>query len=185
MTPPTSFDPGRDLPAPDQAYQQLLAQCRDWLAQRAGQAVHVTGVWAGGVWLAARLHADLGLAGEPGCISSTLHRDDFAQRGLSASTDATRLPFEVDGAHILLVDDVLQTGRTVRAVMNELHDFGRPASIALAVLLDRSNGRELPIAATCAGQRLAVPTDCRLSLEPLGERRAAPQDYRWELVRSA
>ena len=90
-----------------------------------------------------------GMPGAPGVISSTLHRDDFGSRGLSTRTDATNLPFDIEGRHIVLVDDVLYTGRTVRAVINELYDFGRPASVMLAVLVDRG-GRELPIAAAFA-----------------------------------
>ena len=84
-------------------------------------------------------------------ISSTLHRDDFGSRGLAAGTDATELPFAIDGRHILLIDDVLYTGRTIRAVINELFDFGRPASVQLAVLVDRG-GRELPIAGRLRGR---------------------------------
>jgi pyrimidine operon attenuation protein/uracil phosphoribosyltransferase len=123
----------------------------------------LVGVWSGGAWLAERLQADLGLAGTPGVISSTLHRDDFGARGLASGTDATHLPFAIEGAHILLVDDVLFTGRTIRAVLNELYDYGRPASVQLAVLVDRG-GRELPIAAAFAAARVALPTTQRLSL---------------------
>jgi len=79
------------------------------------------------------------LAGEHGVISSALHRDDFGSRGLAAHSDATNLPFDIEGRHIVLVDDVLYTGRTVRAVINELYDFGRPASVELAVLVDRGH----------------------------------------------
>ena len=96
-------------------------------------------------------------------ISSALHRDDFSQRGLSAGADHTKLPFEIQGRHIVLVDDVLYTGRTIRAAVNELYDFGRPASVALAVLVDRG-GRELPICAACAPATIALPPDQRLSL---------------------
>ncbi|TDM09619.1 MAG: bifunctional pyr operon transcriptional regulator/uracil phosphoribosyltransferase PyrR [Ideonella sp. MAG2] len=123
----------------------------------------LVGVWSGGAWLAERLQADLGLAGTPGVISSTLHRDDFGARGLASGTDATHLPFAIEGAHILLVDDVLFTGRTIRAVLNELYDYGRPASVQLAVLVDRG-GRELPIAAAFAAARVVLPTTQRLSL---------------------
>ena len=96
-------------------------------------------------------------------ISSALHRDDFGERGLSASTDATRLPYAVDGAHLLLLDDVLYTGRTIRAVLNELFDFGRPASVMLAVLVDRG-GRELPIEPAYAAAKVSLPPRQRLSL---------------------
>jgi pyrimidine operon attenuation protein/uracil phosphoribosyltransferase len=123
----------------------------------------LVGIWSGGAWLAERLQRDLGLAGEPGVISSTLHRDDFGSRGLSASADATHLPFEVEGRHILLVDDVLYTGRTVRAVINELYDFGRPASVTLAVLVDRG-GRQLPIQPSYSAARITLPQGERLSL---------------------
>ena len=122
------------------------------------------GIWSGGAWLAERLQTDLGLDGKPGLISSTLHRDDYAARGLSGGTGATRIPFAVDGARILLVDDVLFTGRTIRAVLNELYDFGRPAAVTLAVLVDRS-GRELPIEAAFAAVRVSLPATQRLSLE--------------------
>ncbi len=123
----------------------------------------LVGIWSGGAWLAERLHRDLGLAGEPGVISSALHRDDFGSRGLSGAADHTKLPFEVKDRHILLVDDVLYTGRTTRAVLNELFDFGRPASVTLAVLVDRG-GRELPIQPAFSAARVAVPPTQRLSL---------------------
>ena len=123
----------------------------------------LVGIWSGGAWLAERLHRDCGLAGEPGVISSALHRDDFSRRGLTAGADHTKLPFEIEGRHIVLVDDVLYTGRTIRAAINELYDFGRPASVALAVLVDRG-GRELPIEAACAVVKIALPASERLSL---------------------
>ncbi len=123
----------------------------------------LVGIWSGGAWLAERLHADLQRSGQPGVLSSTLHRDDFGSRGLASGTDATHLPFEVDGAHILLVDDVLYTGRTIRAAINELFDFGRPASVQLAVLVDRG-GRELPVEAVYCAAKIALPTGQRLSL---------------------
>jgi len=123
----------------------------------------LVGVWSGGAWLAERLQRDLQRPGEHGVISSALHRDDFGSRGLTVGTNHTRLPFEVDGKSILLIDDVLYTGRTIRAVINELYDFGRPASVALAVLVDRG-GRELPIQAAVSAARIALPCDQRLSL---------------------
>ena len=94
-------------------------------------------------------------------ISSTLHRDDFSARGLASGTDATQLPFDIDGRHILLIDDVLYTGRTIRAVLNELFDFGRPASVTLAVLVDRG-GRQLPIEAAFSAAKLVLPANQRL-----------------------
>jgi pyrimidine operon attenuation protein/uracil phosphoribosyltransferase len=123
----------------------------------------LVGIWSGGAWLAERLQRDLKLPGEHGVISSALHRDDFGSRGLAAGAEPTRLPFDVEGRAILLIDDVLYTGRTVRAAINELFDFGRPASVALAVLVDRG-GRELPIEAAYSAARIALPTSQRLSL---------------------
>jgi pyrimidine operon attenuation protein/uracil phosphoribosyltransferase len=122
----------------------------------------LVGVTSGGVWLAERLQKDLGLAGVPGVISSAMHRDDYARRGLAA-TALTKLDFDVNGAHILLLDDVLYTGRTIRAVLNEMFDYGRPASVALAVLVDRG-GRELPVQADFAAARVTLPADQSLEL---------------------
>ena len=122
----------------------------------------LVGVTSGGVWLAERLTQDLGLKEQPGVASSAMHRDDFARRGLAA-TAQTRLDFDVNGAHILLLDDVLYTGRTIRAVLNELFDYGRPAAVVLAVLVDRG-GRELPIQADYAAARMALPADQVLAL---------------------
>jgi pyrimidine operon attenuation protein/uracil phosphoribosyltransferase len=122
----------------------------------------LVGVTSGGAWLAERLQKDLKLPGEPGVISSAMHRDDFARRGLSA-TAQTRLDFDVNGARILILDDVLYTGRTIRAVLNELFDYGRPAAVALAVLVDRG-GRELPVQADYAAARVALPPDQALAL---------------------
>jgi pyrimidine operon attenuation protein / uracil phosphoribosyltransferase len=102
-------------------------------------------------------------SGEAGVISSALHRDDFGERGLSAGAGATKLPGSIDGAHIVLIDDVLYTGRTIRAVLNELFDFGRPASVSLAVLVDRG-GRELPVQPSFAAARVTLGQEQRLSL---------------------
>jgi pyrimidine operon attenuation protein/uracil phosphoribosyltransferase len=128
-----------------------------------GATDRLVGITSGGAWLAERLQADLGLSVPAGVISSAMHRDDFARRGL-ADGGVTRLPFEMEGAHLWIIDDVLYTGRTVRAVINELYDYGRPASVRLAVLVDRG-GRELPIQADCAAARLSLPADQKLSLQ--------------------
>jgi pyrimidine operon attenuation protein/uracil phosphoribosyltransferase len=143
--------------------ESLYAELRQGVRGLIQPETSLVGIWSGGAWLAERLQADLGLPGTHGVISSTLHRDDFGERGLAAGTDATHLPFAIDGRHILLVDDVLYTGRTIRAVINELFDFGRPASVQLAVLVDRG-GRELPIAPAFAAARVALRPSQRLSL---------------------
>lgn len=140
-------------------YGDLLAGVRSLLRPHTA----LVGIWSGGAWLAERLQRDLSLEGEHGVISSALHRDDFSSRGMTASADHTRLPFEIEGRHIVLIDDVLYTGRTIRAVVNELFDFGRPASVRLAVLVDRG-GRELPIAPAYCSARITLPAHQRLSL---------------------
>ncbi len=139
-------------------YRELLRGVRSMRTA----STYLAGIASGGMWLAQRLQKDLGLDGEAGVLSSSLHRDDFASRGLASSTSSS-LPFDVNGADILVLDDVLYTGRTVRAVINELYDYGRPASIRLAVLVDRG-GRELPIEAGFAAARVSLPATQSLSL---------------------
>ncbi len=124
----------------------------------------LVGITSGGAWLAERLQADLQLPGKPGVISSAMHRDDFSKRGMvSGGGGQTALAFDVNGADIILLDDVLYTGRTIRAVINELFDFGRPAAVKLAVLVDRG-GRELPIQPDFAAARVALPATQKLEL---------------------
>jgi pyrimidine operon attenuation protein/uracil phosphoribosyltransferase len=143
--------------------EALYAELRRGVQRLVKPGTVLVGIWSGGAWLAERLNADLMLPGAAGVISSALHRDDFGERGLSGAGTPTHLPFEIDGAHIVLVDDVLFTGRTIRAVINELFDYGRPAGVELAVLVDRG-GRELPIEPAYAASRVAVPATQRLSL---------------------
>jgi pyrimidine operon attenuation protein/uracil phosphoribosyltransferase len=121
------------------------------LAAEPQRRPHLIGIHSGGAWIAERLHRDLALATPMGTLSSAFHRDDYGRRGLPADMKSTDLPFEIAGADIVLVDDILFTGRTVRAALNELFDYGRPARVDLAVLLDRG-GRELPIEARFCGR---------------------------------
>jgi pyrimidine operon attenuation protein/uracil phosphoribosyltransferase len=144
-------------------YAELRTSLRSLLASYpAGAQPQLVGVASGGVWLAQRLQQDLALPGAVGVLSSSMHRDDFSQRGLASSAQ-TKLPFDVNGAHLIVLDDVLYTGRTVRAVLNELFDYGRPASVKLAVLVDRG-GRELPVAADIAVSRVSLPAGQSLQL---------------------
>ena len=124
----------------------------------------LVGIHTGGVWLAQRLQRALDIAEAPGSLDVTFYRDDFGSIGLHPRAKRTHIPFEVEGRDIVLVDDVLYTGRTIRAAMNELFDYGRPASIRLAVLIDRQQ-RELPIGAQFCGATLDVPQDQILVLE--------------------
>jgi pyrimidine operon attenuation protein/uracil phosphoribosyltransferase len=146
--------------------EQIRAACGDALA---GGATVLAGIHSGGAWLAERLAHDLN-AGAFGVVNVALHRDDYAKKGLHAQASPTSLPFDVDNRRIVLVDDVLYTGRTVRAALNELYDYGRPAAVELAVLADRG-GRELPVAARFVGGTLDVPADANLVLA----RDAAPR----------
>ena len=139
-------------------YVELLAGVRALLRPD----TRLVGVTSGGVWLAERLQRDLGLSGRSGVISSSMHRDDYARRGMTAGAQ-TQIDFDVNEAQIVLLDDVLYTGRTIRAVINELFDFGRPASVKLAVLVDRG-GRELPIQADCCAARVILPATQSLAL---------------------
>lgn len=124
--------------------------------------MHLVGITSGGAWLAERLQRDLSLPEPHGVISSALHRDDYARRGMTAAAQ-TQIPFDVNNASIILLDDVLFTGRTIRAVINELFDFGRPAMVKLAVLVDRG-GRELPIQADVCAARIVLPATQSLAL---------------------
>ncbi|NMM21594.1 MAG: bifunctional pyr operon transcriptional regulator/uracil phosphoribosyltransferase PyrR [Rhodoferax sp.] len=139
-------------------YLELLAGVRALF--RPG--MRLVGVTSGGVWLAERLQRDLNLTERPGVISSAMHRDDYARRGMTVGAQ-TQIDFDVNDAHILLLDDVLYTGRTIRAVINELFDFGRPASVQLAVLVDRG-GRELPIQADVCAARVTLNARQSLAL---------------------
>ena len=122
----------------------------------------LVGITSGGAWLAERLQQDLQLSGQHGTISSAMHRDDFARRGMSPGGQ-TLLPFDVNGSDVLILDDVLYTGRTIRAVINELFDYGRPSSVKLAVLVDRG-GRELPMQADFAAARVSLDSSQSLAL---------------------
>lgn len=122
------------------------------------------GLYTGGAWLAEKLHPQLGLSTPLGLMDIAFYRDDYHKQGLHHDPKRTRIGFEVEGRDLLLVDDILYTGRTVRAAMNELFDYGRPASISLVVLVDRG-GRQLPICAQFCGTRVEVPTGQRLRVK--------------------
>lgn len=134
------------LPEPERLLEALVTQMKDLAVPETG----IVGIYTGGAWVAERLHRALGVKTPLGQLAVTLHRDDFGRIGLHREARRSHLPFEVEGRDIVLVDDVLHTGRTIRAALNELWDFGRPRSVRLAVLADRG-GRELPIAPDFTG----------------------------------
>jgi len=153
------------------------------LAPRVGPASAMIGIHTGGAWVAERLHAALGMKAPLGYLDIAFYRDDYDRKGLARDPKRSKIPFDVAGKDLLLVDDVLYTGRTVRAAINELFDYGRPASVLLAVLAVRS-GRELPIEPDVAGLhpelepgqhiKLEGPEPLRLVLDRA--RRKAPEE---------
>ena len=143
--------------------EALYGELRKGVRALCTAQTRLVGITSGGAWLAERLQKDLGLPGSAGVISSAMHRDDFSRRGLAAAAQQTQLDFDVNGTHVILLDDVLYTGRTIRAVLNELFDYGRPASVRLAVLVDRG-GRELPVQADHAAARVTLPAAQQLAL---------------------
>jgi pyrimidine operon attenuation protein/uracil phosphoribosyltransferase len=148
------------LPEAEKLCEQLAAELRPRITPKTG----MVGLYTGGAWLAERLHPMLGLKHPLGLMDIAFYRDDYAARGLHHDPKRTKIPFDVNGCELLLVDDVLYSGRTVRAAMNELFDYGRPASISLVVLADRG-GRQLPICAQHVGARVEVPAGQRLRLK--------------------
>ena len=149
--------------------RQMADALKTRLAQRDIEDVAMVGIHTGGVWVAQRLHELMGLEEELGSLDISFYRDDFTRIGMNPQVRPSELPFNVDDRHIILVDDVLHTGRTIRAALNELFDYGRPASILLAALVERG-GRELPIEANVAGRAMELGDDEHVKLtgpEPL------------------
>lgn len=147
------------LPDAEMLVQAMAQQLEPYLNENSV----LVGMHTGGVWLAEKIHALLGRDIPLGTLDVSFYRDDFNQSGLHAEVAPSDIPFDVTGRDIVLVDDVLYTGRSVRAAMNELFDFGRPASIILAVLVDRG-GRELPIASQVTGAVLTLTPDQNIQL---------------------
>jgi len=153
----------KPLPDAEQLLTALIAQMRPQVAPDTG----LIGIVTGGAWLAERLHAALNLVVPFGTLDVSFYRDDFQHKGLKRQVAPSDIPFEVEGRDLILVDDVLYTGRTIRAAMNELFDYGRPARIRLASLVDRG-GRELPIAAQFVGATIDVRQSVELKRDAQG-----------------
>lgn len=164
-----------DLPAAEQLFMQLLAGVTPLLQSGAA----LVGIRTGGAWLSTRICETLQASGckvDHGILDSSFYRDDFKQRGLNADTKPSQIGFEVSGRDIVLVDDVLFSGRTIRAAMNELFDYGRPASIHLAVLANRG-GLQLPIAPQTCPFSCTLPSNKSLKL-----RQDASGQLHWQLM---
>ncbi len=149
-----------DLPNVD----QLLTTLSQRLRGAVDENTALVGIFTGGVWLAERLHADLNIRHPLGTLDVSFYRDDYQQRGLPREVRRSSIEFDVEKRDIILVDDVLYTGRTIRAAMNELFDYGRPGRIRLAALLDRG-GRQLPICAQFVAAEVEAPPDRLISLK--------------------
>ena len=142
-------------------YSQLETELTSALAGMPKLAI--VGIYSGGAWLAERLAKKLTIS-DLGFVDVSFYRDDYAKRGLKEEVRPSQIPFDVEGANIVLVDDVLYTGRTTRAAINTLFDYGRPARIILAALVDRG-GRELPISADFVAQSIVLPNEKMLVLQ--------------------
>ncbi len=152
--------PGNPLPDAEQLLTALIEQMRPAIGPETG----LIGIHTGGVWVAERLHQSLKLQTPLATLDVSFYRDDYEARGLHRDVKGSEVPFEVDGRDLVLVDDVLYTGRTIRAALNEIFDYGRPASVLLAVLVDRG-GRQLPVAAQFSGATLALKPGQNLALK--------------------
>lgn len=146
-------------------YRELANQVK--AALKGDEVVALVGIYSGGAWIAERLAKELNVT-QLGSIDVSLHRDDYAEKGLPTEVKPTHIPFSVEGATVLLVDDVLYTGRTTRAAINELFDFGRPKRVMLAALVDRG-GRQLPVAADFVARTVSLSSDQRLVLQRAGD----------------
>jgi pyrimidine operon attenuation protein/uracil phosphoribosyltransferase len=140
------LSPAPELPSIDDALGRMAEALKPLLSRKP----LMIGIRTGGAWVAERLHRMLKLPDPLGSLDISFYRDDFTRIGLNPQVKASALPVDVEGRHLILVDDVLHTGRTIRAAMNEIFDYGRPASVTLAVLIER-DGRELPIEAAVVG----------------------------------
>ena len=158
-----------ELASPDKLLEELADKLKTLLVERAIDQPLMVGIHTGGVWIANYLHQKLSLDQPLSTLDISFYRDDFSRIGMNPKVKPSKLPPQVDDRHIILVDDVLHTGRTIRAAMNEIFDYGRPASITLVCLVERS-GREIPIQADIVGQHLHLKEGQHIKLtgpEPL------------------
>lgn len=151
-----------NLPDAEALYQQLVIDVKQWICDKNLQQPLLIGIRTGGAWLAQRLQLDLELP-ELGILDISFYRDDFDERGLSSQVKSSELPDSIEDRPIILVDDVLMSGRTIRAAMNEIFDYGRPTSIHLVTLLDIGQ-RQLPIQADLVGTTLELPAGQKVKL---------------------
>ncbi|MBX9754027.1 MAG: bifunctional pyr operon transcriptional regulator/uracil phosphoribosyltransferase PyrR [Pseudomonadaceae bacterium] len=152
-----------NLPDPATLLPQMAAALTAHLQQRQISEPRFIGIRTGGIWVAEALLQHLGLQAPLGTLDVSFYRDDFSQSGLHPQVRPSALPFEIEGQHLVLIDDVLMSGRTIRAALNELFDYGRPASVTLVCLLDLNAG-ELPIRPDVVGASLSLAATERVKL---------------------
>lgn len=153
------------LPSPTELLSNMATNLQNYLTKHGITKPAYVGIRTGGVWVAQALLETMGKQDETlGILDVSFYRDDFTQKGLNPQVSPSALPFEIDNQHIVLIDDVLMSGRTIRAAMNELYDYGRPASITLVCLLDL-DARELPIRPDVVGEVLNLATDQRVKVQ--------------------
>ncbi len=161
---------------PDSLLNKITTDLINLLDTRAIEKPLMVGIHTGGAWFAEKLHQKLKLEDELATLDISFYRDDFSRIGVNPKVKPSSLPPQVEDRHIILVDDVLQTGRTIRAAMNEIFDYGRPASITLVCLIERS-GKELPIQADVVGQTLELAENEQIKL-------TGPAPLSWEILKN-
>jgi pyrimidine operon attenuation protein/uracil phosphoribosyltransferase len=157
------------IATPEKLLAELADKLKTLLVERAIDQPLMVGIHTGGVWIASELHKKLSIKQPLSTLDISFYRDDFSRIGMNPEVKPSQLPPQVDDRHIILVDDVLHTGRTIRAAMNEIFDYGRPASITLVCLVERS-GREIPIQPDVVGQNIHLKNNQHIKLtgpEPL------------------
>lgn len=160
---------------PEILLEKLATDLKNLLEHRSINNPLMVGIHTGGVWLAEKLHQKLNIQDALATLDISFYRDDFSRIGMNPQVKPSSFPAQVEDRHIILVDDVLQTGRTIRAAMNEIFDYGRPASITLACLIERS-GREIPIQADVFGQVLELADNEQIKL-------SGPEPLSWEIIK--
>jgi len=164
----------QSLATPESLLAQLAKQIQTLLDEKAIDKPLMVGIQTGGVWVASHLHKQLNISEPLATLDISFYRDDFSRIGMHPKVKPSQLPPDVEDRHIILIDDVLHTGRTIRAAMNELFDYGRPASITLVCLIDRS-GRELPLQADIIGQHIELKEGQHIKL-------SGPQPLSFDII---
>ncbi|MCX7098787.1 MAG: bifunctional pyr operon transcriptional regulator/uracil phosphoribosyltransferase PyrR [Methylococcales bacterium] len=154
----------------DELLNNLEAGLKQLLIDRKLDEPLMIGIRSGGVWVAEQLHQRLGIKSPLGLLDISFYRDDFSQIGVNPNVKPSQLPAHIEGRDIILIDDVFYTGRTIRAALNEIFDYGRPNQVVLGVLIER-DGRQIPLCPDCAGARITLAANQRIKLtgpSPLG-----------------